>query len=64
MYIHSEKNKSQACIANFKEAGSCRETFFFRAASSMNNMGSLAAMPVSISSPPCPEAAASRGRKD
>jgi len=43
--------------------GSCSEKFLFHAASSINNMGSLAAMLVSLSSPPCPEAAVGRGRK-
>jgi len=51
-------------VSNFEEVVSCCAKFLFHAASLMNNMETLATMPVSIPSPLCPEAAASRGRKD
>jgi len=55
---------SQACIVNFEEVGSCCEKLLFYAAYLMNNIESLTTMPVSLSSPPCPEAATDRRRKE
>ena len=63
VYIQ-KKTKVRPALQISKKREVAAKRFLFRAASSMNNMGSLAAMPVSISSPPCPEEAAGRGRKD
>jgi len=58
------KTQKSGLRCKFRRSGKLLRKVLFRAASSMNNMGSLAAMPVFLSSPPCPEAAAGRGRKD